>query len=212
MRFTSRLPSKISHFSYEEFQTKPPLRFKVSHGRKQHKVGSYIQLILQTAVIVMAFVEPMEYNIKKGSGCAIWLGDLLDIRQFPADGQDLYIRMHATVFGTGNGHKKNIAAIVACSIVVVSGMLLGSYYVCSKENLRGIMERIRTIVHSSNSKGPEEDMELPLFDLSTIARATDDFSLNNKLGEGGCGPVYKVNWQYVGTVNSKEIVVIDLQK
>ncbi|GMY31578.1 G-type lectin S-receptor-like serine/threonine-protein kinase At4g27290 isoform X1, partial [Fagus crenata] len=90
-----------------------------------------------------------------------------------------------------NGHKKNIAAIVACSIVVVSGMLLGSYYVCSKENLRGIMERMRTIVHSSNSKGPKDDMELPLFDLSTIARATDDFSLNNKLGEGGFGPVYK---------------------
>ena len=73
------------------------------------------------------------------------------------------------------------------------------------------MERIRTIVHSSNSKGPKEDMELPLFNLSTIARATDDFSLNNKLGEGGFGPVYKVNWQYVGTVNSKEIAVIDLQ-
>ena len=73
------------------------------------------------------------------------------------------------------------------------------------------MERIRTIVQSSNSKGPEEDMELPLFDLSTIARATDDFSLNNKLGEGGFGPVYKVNWQYVGTLNSKEIAVIDLQ-
>ena len=60
------------------------------------------------------------------------------------------------------------------------------------------MERIRTIVHSSNIKGPEEDMELPLFDLSTIARATDDFPLNNKLGEGGFGPVYKVNWQYIG--------------
>ena len=73
------------------------------------------------------------------------------------------------------------------------------------------MERIRTIVHSSNSEGPEEDMELRLFDLSTIARATNDFSLNNKLGEGGFGPVYKVNWQYVGTINSKEIAVIDLQ-
>ena len=73
------------------------------------------------------------------------------------------------------------------------------------------MERMRIIVHTSNNKGPEEDMELPLFDLSTIARATDDFSLNNKLGEGGFRPVYKVNWQYVGTVNSKEIAVIDLQ-
>uniref|UniRef100_A0A2N9HWE4 Bulb-type lectin domain-containing protein n=1 Tax=Fagus sylvatica TaxID=28930 RepID=A0A2N9HWE4_FAGSY len=149
-------------------------------------------------------------DIKERSGCAIWLGDLLDIRQFPVGGQDLYIRMHASKFvqyqGTGNGHKKNIAAIVACSIVVVFGMLLGSYYVCSKENLRGIMERIRAIVHSSNSKGPEEDMELPLFDLSTIARATDDFSLNNKLGEGGFGPVYKA-WRL--WIEDRPIELID---
>uniref|UniRef100_A0A7N2L2Q6 non-specific serine/threonine protein kinase n=1 Tax=Quercus lobata TaxID=97700 RepID=A0A7N2L2Q6_QUELO len=31
-----------------------------------------------------------------GSGCAIWFGDLMDIRQFPAGGQDLYIRMSAS--------------------------------------------------------------------------------------------------------------------
>jgi hypothetical protein len=31
-----------------------------------------------------------------------------------------------------------------------------------------------------------------MFDLGTIAAATDGFSINNKLGEGGFGPVYKV--------------------
>jgi hypothetical protein len=36
-------------------------------------------------------------------------------------------------------------------------------------------------------------MELPIFDLATIASATHNFSNNNKLGEGGFGPVYKVN-------------------
>lgn len=43
-------------------------------------------------------------------------------------------------------------------------------------------------LHRSRSK----DIELPLFDLSTISKATDNFSINNKLGEGGFGPVYKV--------------------
>jgi hypothetical protein len=38
----------------------------------------------------------------------------------------------------------------------------------------------------------KEDMELPTFDLSTIANATDNFSSRNKLGEGGFGSVYKV--------------------
>nr|XP_025886296.1 G-type lectin S-receptor-like serine/threonine-protein kinase At4g27290 [Solanum lycopersicum] len=36
-----------------------------------------------------------------------------------------------------------------------------------------------------------EDFELPLIPLSTITRATNNFSVNNKIGEGGFGPVYK---------------------
>ncbi|PKI51136.1 hypothetical protein CRG98_028423 [Punica granatum] len=34
-------------------------------------------------------------------------------------------------------------------------------------------------------------MELPAFDLAMIINATGNFSANNKLGEGGFGPVYK---------------------
>jgi hypothetical protein len=35
-------------------------------------------------------------NIKERSGCAIWFGDLIDIKQFPAAGQEIYIRMNAS--------------------------------------------------------------------------------------------------------------------
>lgn len=38
----------------------------------------------------------------------------------------------------------------------------------------------------------ENDMELPRFDFNTIVIANDNFSSNNKRGEGGFGPVYKV--------------------
>jgi hypothetical protein len=41
--------------------------------------------------------------------------------------------------------------------------------------------------------GGKNDMELLIFDLAAIANATNNFSNNNKLGEGGFGPVYKVN-------------------
>lgn len=37
--------------------------------------------------------------------------------------------------------------------------------------------------------------ELAFFSFSMVATATDDFSLANKLGQGGFGPVYKVNFQ-----------------
>jgi len=38
----------------------------------------------------------------------------------------------------------------------------------------------------------EEDLELPMFELSSISSATNNFSTDNKLGEGGFGSVYKV--------------------
>ena len=37
-----------------------------------------------------------------------------------------------------------------------------------------------------------KDVDVPLFDLLTIATATNNFLLNNKIGQGGFGPVYKV--------------------
>ena len=43
-----------------------------------------------------------------------------------------------------------------------------------------------------NIDGQNEDLELLLFSLATIAIATNKFSSNNKLGEGGFGLVYKV--------------------
>lgn len=46
---------------------------------------------------------------------------------------------------------------------------------------------------SFQSKRDEEDeLELPLFDILTIRTATNDFSNENIIGEGGFGPVYKV--------------------
>jgi len=36
------------------------------------------------------------------------------------------------------------------------------------------------------------DTDLPTFDFSVLASATGNFSIENKLGEGGFGPVYKV--------------------
>ncbi|KAL8127223.1 hypothetical protein AgCh_014219 [Apium graveolens] len=37
----------------------------------------------------------------------------------------------------------------------------------------------------------DEDLELPLFDITTLTTATNGFSKNCMLGEGGFGPVYK---------------------
>ena len=39
----------------------------------------------------------------------------------------------------------------------------------------------------------KQDLELPLVSLDKIVKATNNFSINNKLGQGGFGAVYKVN-------------------
>ncbi|GMN61967.1 hypothetical protein TIFTF001_031052 [Ficus carica] len=61
-------------------------------------------------------------NERKGSGCINWFGDLMDIRQFSDDGQDLFIRMSHSELGKAD-HKTRavIAVAVILSLVVFSG-------------------------------------------------------------------------------------------
>ncbi|KAF3454013.1 hypothetical protein FNV43_RR04456 [Rhamnella rubrinervis] len=132
----------------------------------------------------------------KGSGCVLWFGDLVDIRGFPDNGQDLYIRMPASEL-----EKKRKArvdrevkkAVIAVSVIgVVYGTIFVGFYIC-RSRTAALRDKRRkneiAIIH--NNRGREEDLELPFFELSTIATATDNFSLENKLGEGGFGPVYR---------------------
>ncbi|KAG5020639.1 hypothetical protein JHK87_016494 [Glycine soja] len=47
-------------------------------------------------------------------------------------------------------------------------------------------------------------MELPLFDLATLVNATNNFSTDNKLGQGGFGPIYKVEQERGHVASSLE--------
>ena len=44
-----------------------------------------------------------------------------------------------------------------------------------------------------SSETAVDELELPLFDFSTMMMATGNFSDGNKLGQGGFGIVYKVS-------------------
>ncbi|XP_009617833.1 G-type lectin S-receptor-like serine/threonine-protein kinase At4g27290 isoform X2 [Nicotiana tomentosiformis] len=87
-----------------------------------------------------------------GSGCLLWIDELVDIRQLSQSGQDIYIRMSASDIGRLGGHSNK---------------------------------------NDDSNQNHHEDFELPLFDLFTLTKATNNFSFENKIGEGGFGQVHK---------------------
>ncbi|KAK9212424.1 hypothetical protein WN943_001806 [Citrus x changshan-huyou] len=43
---------------------------------------------------------------------------------------------------------------------------------------------------TTEARGKSKESCIPFFSLASISAATDNFSMENKLGEGGFGPVY----------------------
>nr|KYP41494.1 Putative serine/threonine-protein kinase receptor [Cajanus cajan] len=126
----------------------------------------------------------------EGSGCAIWFDDLLDIRLIPNAGQDLYIRL--PVSETDNSKKKVVVIASIISSVIAMLLIFILIYLSKKTKFRGKTSPMMiTKIKANNNASQQEDFELPLFHFASIAHATNHFSSDNKLGEGGFGPVYK---------------------
>ncbi|GLU23508.1 hypothetical protein SLE2022_395060 [Rubroshorea leprosula] len=123
------------------------------------------------------------------SGCAIWFGDLLDIRQFQIGGQGLYVRMSASESEESKKKSKmKIALMLAIPLAVLSRVFIVCYFFLKRK--RSLEER-REEKGEYYNKVQKEDMELPVFELAIISHATDNFSLTNKLGQWWFGLVYK---------------------
>ncbi|KAK7312937.1 hypothetical protein VNO77_37205 [Canavalia gladiata] len=117
-----------------------------------------------------------------GSGCAIWFGDLLDLRLIANAGQDLYIRLAVPEIGM---------CFDFYFITLEFKRQLPDWKIIFLVQIVCVKTEIITRITKKNNETEQEDLELPLFDLATIAHATNHFSDHNKLGEGGFGPVYR---------------------
>eukprot|EP00261_Vitis_vinifera_P031318 XP_019072561.1 PREDICTED: G-type lectin S-receptor-like serine/threonine-protein kinase At4g27290 [Vitis vinifera] len=132
-----------------------------------------------------------------GSGCLLWFGDLIDIRDFTQNGQEFYVRMAAADLRFESVvHLAYVPQVIIISISIAGIVLLSlvlTLYVLLKKRKKQLKRKAHM---EHNSKGGEnnegqEHRELPLFDLDRLLKATNNFSSDNKLGEGGFGPVYK---------------------
>ncbi|KAF3529402.1 hypothetical protein DY000_02041471 [Brassica cretica] len=137
----------------------------------------------------------------RGIGCLIWNQELIDVMQFSAGGEILSIRLARSELG-GNKHKKTILAIaVSISLFVILGSAAYGFYRYKVKH-----NAIITTDASEDSwrKGlkPQDVPGLNFFEMNTIETATNNFSLSNKLGQGGFGSVYKGKLQ-----DGKEIAV-----
>ncbi|KAJ9671826.1 hypothetical protein PVL29_025502 [Vitis rotundifolia] len=135
-----------------------------------------------------------------GSGCVLWFGNLIDIREYNENGQDLYVRMAASELEEyESSNQKKLVKIIVIPIGLAGLILLVIFvilHVLKRKRLKkkaplGEVTMGHNPERDHTNESEKEDLELPVFDFDTIAEATDNFSSSNKLGQGGFGPVYK---------------------
>ncbi|KAK1439558.1 hypothetical protein QVD17_05378 [Tagetes erecta] len=159
----------------------------------------------------MAYANPD----KSRSVCLLWFSDLFDIQILPEDsgGPDIFVRMASSELDSqsenqGGGNSKIILLVIILPGVLFIGLIIGTWlcYARRKKNHAKLTGGAEAGEIMNASKSQEEDMELPTFSFSAIVNATANFSPDNKLGEGGFGPVYK------GMLEEKEIAVKRLSR
>nr|GMD91825.1 G-type lectin S-receptor-like serine/threonine-protein kinase [Ipomoea batatas] len=131
------------------------------------------------------------YAWAEGVGCAVWHGDLQDMRLFYIGGQDLFIRMPASQLIGASKKGKHRRVLIASSVLIITGMFLlaiTTWYGCHAMAAR----RKRRVIRREESLALLRDSsELPMIAFDELVAATNNFSDDNKLGAGGFGPVYK---------------------
>ncbi|CAN1328071.1 G-type lectin S-receptor-like serine/threonine-protein kinase At1g11330 [Linum perenne] len=117
----------------------------------------------------------------------------------PAAGEQMVVKRRGNVFWTSGrqlraAEERNwIWALIAVA-VVLSTVIIGILWYLRRRKLK---ERLFAELMAPDETGEMEDdggdhgHNLKIYSVATIMDATDNFSLQNKLGQGGFGPVYK---------------------
>ncbi|KAM6575617.1 hypothetical protein CsatA_023944 [Cannabis sativa] len=159
------------------------------------------------------------YSFINGIGCLVWSDSntLLDITQFESNttGDDLFFRLsgfESQLLLQQPGHNDNKIKIMVGVVVAISGVVLLVVVVFCLQRRKNGNKRKASIAMNNDliwtsgklKRGGDDDHDQPelhFFDLDSVVMATNRFSIANKLGQGGFGPVYK------GELHGKEVAV-----
>nr|GMC83790.1 G-type lectin S-receptor-like serine/threonine-protein kinase At1g11300 [Ipomoea batatas] len=140
----------------------------------------------------------LAFSYYTGIGCLHWSEDLIDIQQFSSGGADLYIRLAYSELDQKKERKEHRVIILVITLSIGSLVIASCMYFGLVKHRAG--KKWNHIIHwgriSSKNMLREDTSqveldELPVFNFEIIAKATQNFHSNNKLGQGGFGPVYK---------------------
>ncbi|KAG5014912.1 hypothetical protein JHK82_020592 [Glycine max] len=159
-------------------------------------------------------------NESSGSGCVTWHGNMEDTRTYMQVGQSLFVRVDKLELAKYAKHpygslgKKGMVAVLTAAIFLFLLLAITFVYWFVKTRRQGIRRDRKysfrlTFDDSTDLQefDTTKNSDLPFFELSSIAAATDNFSDANKLGQGGFGSVYKGL-----LINGMEIAVKRLSK
>ncbi|XP_064971915.1 receptor-like serine/threonine-protein kinase SD1-8 isoform X2 [Musa acuminata AAA Group] len=130
-----------------------------------------------------------------GSGCILWSTNLTDLRVYGSGGQDLYVRAAAADLDSESSHHRihlTVITVIIALFILILALIGCCVWRRKKRSSTSMSGMAISLTERHNDEGTEaKDLDLPLFDLGTVADATSNFSIESKLGEGGFGPVYK---------------------
>ncbi|XP_074272108.1 uncharacterized protein LOC141596015 isoform X2 [Silene latifolia] len=184
---------------------------------KQIKVPDYARWILASADDCqgncIGDCSCLAYSYYTGVGCMLWNASLIDLQQYSEDGADLFIRLANSELPGESGKKKIITAV--CVIFGALFVSIAAFFLwkrmAHKNGKRATPPSLYGQLAAKRAPPPPKETEwqnifgaagcsndfqdLPLFEFTKLADATDNFSEMNKLGQGGFGPVYKGKWE-----------------
>ncbi|RXH68640.1 hypothetical protein DVH24_030973 [Malus domestica] len=141
-------------------------------------------------------------------GCLIWSKHLTHMQEFPSDGVDVYI--HQTCIELADelmilvldafffwfkskGKPIKLIASLTCSLCIFAK---SGHIKLTRKHIKITRDTLQEYI------GGKHDLsELMIYDFDSILVATDNFSIENKLGQGGFGPVY---WYAMGGIFSQK--------